>query len=791
MKLFNNSLPILFAALLLLLVAQGISGALSMLSFERRQMDTVISSYEAVGFNLRDDIERSLFLGKPLANFIGIKPVLAKAKKNSEDLVNIGVLDWNGKAIYSLDSDGLAVPGDLLLRLGKEKFGNSRHVQVDKTHYLLFSLKDDDAKIQGYLLFSFDDNTLAAKREAIADKCSLTLLVCSFFAVLLLVTGFEIVRKRWKGLQAKPLMWLVIMVLGLSQVVTNYYNIRFFKADYLSLLQVKAKTTTTLLAEDIETLLHKGLRLTTLFNIEKQLGGVVDSVPEIAGLAILDNNNKALYHQGEPFVSTSDGLRLALKGRNGAKGFLCMKMNRRVVARAIREIALDSVTIVLLSMLFGVELLGFLLSMMQGRESFRVAAQSRELGADTGMVRAAAFLYIFAASLSISFIPLHMAALYQPVPGFSKEMILGLPLALEMLGGGLILIPAGAWIDRRGWHHPFVTGVLLSLAGAVWSGLAVNHFHFMGARLLAGLGYGLGWMSVQGFVIQNTPLNQRARGISSIVAGIFAGIICGNGMGALIAQRLGFGRVFLMGGMGMGVVLLLVLICLRSTFAVPKTIPDRTGSIHSFLRLLRDPQALLIFICSLVPYSIVMVGLLYYITPLFLSGAGVSQSDIGRVIMLFGLGMIFIAPQVSRLADKLRDKRLLVIGGGIIGSGSLLLFYFSESFWIVVASVFFFGLSVSISGASRNIMTLNLPVAQQIGSSRVMGIYRSIDKLGQMLGALVPAALMAWFSIPDTMLVMGCVYLLLTLILIVCLTPRQAGQPENRGPGPGRRKWLR
>ena len=745
-----------------------------MLSFERRQMDTVISSYEAVGLNVKAQIERALFLGKPLANFIGMGQVLAKAKKNSEDLKNVGILDKTGKGIYSLDQSVLVVPNDLRRRLGKETSQTSQHVQVGQIHYLLFSLKDDDAKVRGYLLFTFDDNILAAKRQRIAEKSSFTLLTCSLFAALVLITGFTIVRKPRHGLQTKPLMWLIIMVLGLSQLVTSYYYIQFFKADYLDLLQVKARTTAALTAQDIDSLLHKGLKLTTLFNIEKQLAGVVDSVPEVAGLAITNNDNKVLYHQGEPFEPMSADLSLPLTGNNEAVGHLCMKTNHKVVAGAVQEIALDSITIVLLSMLFCVELLGFLLSLMQGG-TLPAAVADQTLSPGIGMVRTAAFLYIFAASLSISFIPLHMKALYQPVPGFSKQMILGFPIALEMLGGGLILIPAGAWIDRRGWHHPFVVGVLLSFIGAVWSGLAVNHFHFMAARLMAGVGYGLGWMSVQGFVLHNTPLNQRARGISSIVAGIFAGIICGNGMGALVAQRLGFAQVFLMGGMGMGIVLLLVLTCLRSTFTVPKTTtPDHTGSIHSFIRLLKDPQALIIFACSLVPYSIVMVGLLYYITPLFLSGAGVSQSDIGRVIMLFGLSMIFIAPQVSRLADKLGDKRWLMFGGGIIGGGCLLPFYFSAGLWIVVASVLFFGFSVSISGASRNVLTLNLPVAQQIGSSRVMGIYRSIDKLGQMLGALIPAALMTWLSIPDTMLVMGGVYLVLTVILIAGVK-RQAG----------------
>jgi predicted MFS family arabinose efflux permease len=181
---------------------------------------------------------------------------------------------------------------------------------------------------------------------------------------------------------------------------------------------------------------------------------------------------------------------------------------------------------------------------------------------------------------------------------------------------------------------------------------------------------------------------------------------------------------------------------------------------------------MLIFLCSLMPYSLVMVGLLYYTTPLYLKEMGTSQSNIGRVIMIFGLCMIFLAPRVSRLADRLRDKRLLVVAGGLCGGCSLLLFYFPASFWVVCGAVLLFGISVAISGASRNVIMLAMPITKLLGSSQVMGVYRSVDKIGQSLGAMVPPALMVALDMRGAMLAMGSVYLLLTLILVVMIRPQ-------------------
>lgn len=100
-----------------------------------------------------------------------------------------------------------------------------------------------------------------------------------------------------------------------------------------------------------------------------------------------------------------------------------------------------------------------------------------------------------------------------------------------------------------------------------------------------------------------------------------------------------------------------------------------------------------------------------------LKGLGTSQSDIGRVIMLFGLCMIFLAPRVSRLADRLTDKRQLVTGGGILAAARILLFNLSGQVWIVPLAVILFGISVCISGASRNVLMLDMPISKELGAS--------------------------------------------------------------------------
>ncbi|MFO7689038.1 MAG: hypothetical protein R6W83_00525, partial [Cryobacterium sp.] len=67
-----------------------------------------------------------------------------------------------------------------------------------------------------------------------------------------------------------------------------------------------------------------------------------------------------------------------------------------------------------------------------------------------GLIRPAAFLFLFGIDISVSFLPLHMGKLYQPIFGLSRDVVLGLPISVEMFFVMIALYAAGAWIDRRG-----------------------------------------------------------------------------------------------------------------------------------------------------------------------------------------------------------------------------------------------------------------------------------------------------------------------------------------------------
>ena len=775
----------LCALLAMLVCAQGINSGLSLSSFNRLHLDAVVSGYDAVGGDLANKINRALRLGKPLENFIGMEKLLEQGKQTSQKLNNLSILAQDGTPLYNLRQQ----PALDLTATAPPQQNNSIHRQHGHHHHLLFPLQNRSGDLQGYLCLSFDSDQLDTKQNQIIDSSLTVLSLTTFIAALLLILGFYFIFNH-SALRRRRIIYLFLFaVLGSAQLTYSLYNITLFQKHYIEITHGKAITIAQLLKRDVNFLLERGLKLDTLYKIDTRMAQTVDRIAEIATLDIIDNHAATLYHAGSDQVQTAELISYLPVSKHGIQvGQIKIVLNPEVIHANTREIALDSLTVVALSLLFIIELMIFLFSTLLA-PLVRQNPNEQELDEQDALIRPATFIYIYAASLCYSFIPLYMQQLYHPIAGLSREVVLGLPLTMEMLGGGLALIPVGHWIDRKGWHQPFICGSIISIAGAILSGMANGPLYFIAARTLMGIGYGMAWMSAQGFVLLNARPSHRARGISNVVAGIFSGIICGNAVGAMLAQHLGFRPVFVIAAALMVLSLSFALLFMRHSFKPPAPVQilsqaqknGENGQKQLGLRhLLTDPQALLLFGCSLLPYSVAMVGLLYYVSPIYLKQLGTSQSTIGRVIMLFGLCMIFIAPRISHFADHLTDKRPLVIAGGALGGISLLLFEVSESFWTVPIAVTLLGLSVSVSAASRNLLTIGLPITQALGTTRVMGAYRSIDKMGQALGPLIPALLLSYMDIPSAMATMGIAYLILTALLMWGLK-RQGEQQQKVG----------
>lgn len=521
-------------------------------------------------------------------------------------------------------------------------------------------------------------------------------------------------------------------------------------------------------------------------------------------------------------------------------GLLHVGLDRQIIRAKVREIFLDSLTVTLISLLFVVELLIFftlsLRRSLAGEDIARktdpkVALERGRKGVGQGMApnaadpdaadpdaadpnvaapdlperpdrpprldcppptgqpaakecadaymlgRPAAFAFLFMWALPTSFIPLYMKTMYEPMLGLSKDVVLGLPISVEMLCAMIAALISGAVSDRKGWHLPFITGAVFCAGGALLAASAMDGRAFILARAVTGLGYGLSWMAIQSFIFQYSAPDTRARGIANLVAGIVSGQICGTAVGAMLAERLGYAPVFIGSALLAVLPVAFVLLFMRPYLHKPVDIVQRERvRLADVVSLVFNRNYFAILFFSLVPFALCQVGLLLYAAPIYLNEMGVNQSNIGRVLMIYGLSVIYVAPWISRFVDRSSNKKMFIVLGGVIGAAGLMSLYFYSGFLAVMLAVFLMGLSGSLVGSSQSAFALKLAVIQRVGVGKAMSVQRAADKLGQMLGPLVVGAFIASVGIGNGIAIVGVVFFVATLVFLLVASEEKASR---------------
>lgn len=438
------------------------------------------------------------------------------------------------------------------------------------------------------------------------------------------------------------------------------------------------------------------------------------------------------------------------------------------------DVVVEITTTLAISALLFNELFILLFKLLQNgrtQKFFRSAA------IDPSSIRPAAFLFLFGVDLSAAFIPLHMKNLYQPLFDLPKDVVLGLPISSMFLCVSFTIVIAGIWLDRRGWQEPFLAGLAITASAMLYAWLAPNAVHFIIAMGLAGLGYGLALMASQGFVIVHADDKTKARGLAYLIAGIYAGSICGTAVGAMLAERIGYSPVFMLSAVTLFLTLGYTLLTMRGAIKQSQSLINqtRTGQVITsvtaihYWNFLRNRYVLgLIFLSSL-PSAIAVIGLLNYFGPVYLDRLGVSQSIIGSVLILYSICMVYLGPFVSKYIDASDNKRLFVFIGCMLGGGAFFSFHFFTGLTATIVAVLLLGVSSCFVLASQTTYALTLEVTKQLGQGRAIGIFRASSRIGQMLGPILFGWLMVSTEINKGLTYFGIAYLA-TAILFLLLT---------------------
>lgn len=801
---------------LLILLTLSFNAVLSTLSLEKLYIESLVSRYQVVGDSLRKKVELSIQFGKKIEKFYGIHAIMERrlqdmadnqsrgVDKDHSDLT-IDIVHPDGIILYSTNPSRENIPLDNALKpLVDERIKNKKkirsHEKEGERFYLMDPILDWRGDPVAVQLISFHESLIVDQLKRVVKRSVYAGVAIIFLGTLLTVVAMFGVFSRSTGkgqgqwdasqdvrqLFPKRTVWAILFcIICFCQVVFSWFSISGYRLNYLQISKEKIKTLNLLMKEDIDHLVDKGIPLDKLYKAEVMLGRMTERLPEISDISIFDHAGKILYRADHSSVihfneqneemgthhvmdrESPYNLTIAIGHRDNPVGWISSTISRQVLNDKLRSILLDFGTIIIISIFFCVELMILTLQRVERKIGSVEGGQADGMAA-FGVIRPVSFMFFFGIDIAISFLPLHMKTLYQPIPGISKEMVLGLPITVQMFFTALSILIAGNWCDKRGWNEPFIIGLVLSAGGFVSSWLAGNPYVFLISLGFVGFGYGLSYLAVQGFVIYRAPAHLKAKGLSELYAGCIAGSICGGASGAMLADRIGYSPVFLLGAIILVFVSLWTVFTLKDTFHKPKpaeALQKTTAHVNAF-RFITNKNILILILCSSLPAAIALVGFMNYFSPIYLNTQGVSQSNIGRVFMIFGICLIYISPFITNHLNVLDAPRRYIAISGMLGSVAFILFFFMGGLVAISFGMLFLGLSACFN-ACRNAYAINLDISKKTGEGRALAIIFFVARLGQAAGPVIFGWLVSVDNASRGIVRLGLLYLMLALVFVL------------------------
>jgi MFS family permease len=315
-------------------------------------------------------------------------------------------------------------------------------------------------------------------------------------------------------------------------------------------------------------------------------------------------------------------------------------------------------------------------------------------------------------------------ALYFDSVGYAALMI-GIFVAMNALFPILLGMPIGSRIDRMGTRRAVVTGSaicllsgLLCITGVHWESIVL----VLSGQVLNGIGGMFCWGALQ--TLASLTANQSSQKRSNHLISNFSfvnsmGQLVGPSMGGFLSDYGGYAFVFYVFCAFNACSIVLASVLPIGSFtqgqkreqAQPAAagrnkdndsdVSDNSGK-GSFWQSYKDGYTL---VRKNKPFAIAIMlnGILFMLIdvrvtffPLFLSGTGLSHTEIGSMLSISALAALIVRPLTGHLMNWLGHRKIMLIS---IFSGAvcLLLLMLKPEYWVLTLIVFIWGSCTSVN----------------------------------------------------------------------------------------------
>jgi predicted MFS family arabinose efflux permease len=738
---------VLIIASSLLLIIMSFTGFINYMTLASNYNHALVNTYAVAGNELVKQIEYALNYGKPMDNYYGMQDILVQLESFIPELEQVAIVSPEGEILY--DRKGFVRDFHLHATLGEAaKFqqgvvAENLSWQFHQSKAYLFigivhhPSNQSTANHVASLMMVFPEDIFLRLNSPYAKQVGAWLAGIALSAmVLLLIIFFRGKLFNKETYTKKKLFLTFVMVIGGAQLCYTCINYFLLKDSYTDMAYKSKDFIHTIVTRNIESIYDKGLTLENITGLDKYFDSIQESLPQIAEIGI----TSAEFHSQLPV------------------NLVRVTVSEAYLQEQISQALLDMLTVLIISVLFMTELTLLAVFIIMAGGPIGATAKNMGFNAGHGLVRALIFLISLCAYMSLTFVPIVMETLYQPIPGLTKDVVLGLPLSAEMLGGILAIFLAGRAMKKSGWRLIFYSGILLLMVGNILAGLSTNGLLFIVARGIAGLGLGCILIAIRSLVVSLPDANV---GIAEFSAGSIAGVNCGLIVGGMLADQIGYAAVFyIAASLALGPIIIVRRFMTEYEIGEKKRENLSTGAKSA--RFILNKKVFLFLICIFVPYFI-SGAFLDYFFPLFASVQGLSQSDISRGFLLNGLFIIYLGPVLAGYASRKLGGVKGMITATTIVICALATFVVFGTMPAALVTIALLGIADSFGVSLKTTHFLNLPGIKDLEINQGIGYFSGLVNLSRMAGPIIYGLALSL----GTKMGMGLISLgMLTLLLV-------------------------
>jgi MFS family permease len=344
---------------------------------------------------------------------------------------------------------------------------------------------------------------------------------------------------------------------------------------------------------------------------------------------------------------------------------------------------------------------------------------------------------------------------------------------------------AGGWADKYGSRRIFVAGLIPAVAGYIGCAIATTIYEVAIWRCLTGLGYAMILISCQGYIAAIVTRENRAQGMAVFVGVLMSASMCGTAIGGILADRIGFRPVFALAAI---FTLIAGFIAYRMMVADEKTVvpaAKQGGTFKKILSLRKNLRFVAVVFLAAIPAKIILTGFLYFILPLYMVTLGSTAAEIGRVMMIYPIIIIALGPAASLTADKLGNMMWMLVVGCFISGIGLVAFHEANSIWGVVLMVVIMGTAHAFTKAPQIAFVMELceEDMERIGRTTVLGLLRTMERIGSVLGPILAATFVTLYGYEKAIAGTGAIVsasAILFLIIYLITAKKAASKAEGK-----------